>query len=319
MKAHVDCRVCGKKVFVSVRKDRERWTCGSKECLSVVIGDRNRGKPSPKKGLVSPLPSKSCPECGKTFSYTPRKTREQRFCSAPCGNSNKRGKFSPPNKGTGKTVDRTCPTCGKQETLPQNPKPSKFCSKECLEGSDFRQRVWDSPESRSRASDSAKKRVTDEFRLWASERMKRMNTDPIIREKISNSLRGREFVSRGGNGEFTPQQLILHDLLGWPMEVPIPTGNPKWRSARVDLAHPTLKIAVECDGYSHNTSKQKNRDKKKAWMLQQMGWLLVRFWNSRIDKDTDAVISEILAQEKFASPQSSILKGKMLPKSTTLK
>lgn len=77
------------------------------------------------------------------------------------------------------------------------------------------------------------------------------------------------------------------------MECAIPTGNPQWPCAIVDLAHPTLLIAIEVDGSSHHTSKQKNRDKRKSQMLTALGWVVLRFWNAEITRDLDRVLDAI--------------------------
>lgn len=133
--------------------------------------------------------------------------------------------------------------------------------------------------------------------------MRELNRNPEIRVKTTVKLQGRTFANRGGNGQLTPQQETLHKALGWAMEHAVATGNPKWKAAVVDLAEPSLKIAIECDGASHHTKKQKNRDRKKAQMLEALGWVVLRFWNSRVDNELDQVLQEIRAIEKSRSSQ----------------
>jgi hypothetical protein len=122
--------------------------------------------------------------------------------------------------------------------------------------------------------------------------------DPEVRERISASLRGKGFCGeRGGNGQITPQQSTLAKRLGpgWEVEYPIPTGVSKWHTALVDIANPDLRIAVEVDGASHKTKKQKNRDRRKEKMLRDVGWKILRFWNSQVDEDSEAVLAAIAA------------------------
>jgi hypothetical protein len=118
---------------------------------------------------------------------------------------------------------------------------------------------------------------------------------PEHREKASAKLRGRTFSGiRGGNGQLTSQQTTLASALGWEMEVTIPSGNPKWPVLVVDIGNLDLKIAVEVDGYSHRTAKQKNRDQMKTEMLKAIDWFLIRFWNSEVDNDLEKCVSSVL-------------------------
>ena len=143
---------------------------------------------------------------------------------------------------------------------------------------------------------------TEERRALAREHARWMNGDATIRAKSATTTRGRTFCGeRGGNGQLTEAQRLLHNALGWPMEYPIRTGNPSWPVAVVDLAEPELKIAIECDGRSHYSRKQRNRDTRKTAMLAALGWTVLRFWNSQITGDLVAVLDTIRSCERAGS------------------
>ena len=143
---------------------------------------------------------------------------------------------------------------------------------------------------------------TEGRRAISREHARQMNKDVTIREKIAATARGRTFCGkRGGNGQLTPAQLLLHEALDWPMEYPIRAGNPSWTVAVVDLAEPQSKIAIECDGRSHYTRKQRNRDARKTAMLTALGWTVLRFWNSQITGDLAATLDKTRRCEPAAS------------------
>jgi hypothetical protein len=125
--------------------------------------------------------------------------------------------------------------------------------------------------------------------------MHRLNGDPDVRARMAATLRGRTFSGRrGGNGQLTREQETLATALGWPMEYGIPTGVPGWPCARVDLTHPALLIAIEVDGASHHTRKQRNRDRRKEGMLTAAGWIVLRFWNAEVASALDRVVAGVL-------------------------
>ena len=109
---------------------------------------------------------------------------------------------------------------------------------------------------------------------------------------------------RGGNGNLTIQQQSLHAALGagWVMEYNVKEAAlPNWRVVAVDLAYPTLRLAVEVDGASHRSTKQRNRDQRKAKMLTDTGWTLIRFWNSKIDQDLLGAVEDVQRQMTILS------------------
>lgn len=65
------------------------------------------------------------------------------------------------------------------------------------------------------------------------------------------------------------------------MEFPIPMGNVGTPS-RIDIAIPSLRLAIEVDGSSHAIQSRKEVDAKKERVLRQRDWTLLRFSNREI-------------------------------------
>jgi len=270
------CPICG-RTFIAKRKSTR--TCGRSDCQDLL-----RRK---EAGIT-----KICPVCGQEF--TPRKysTREQLTCSRSCGAKYRRQRGHAPPSRRKERVWLTCEYCGEkfQCKRKHKEKTRRFCSRSCA------------AKARHRANPKLREHLrhkTERARRLSSERMKRNNPmgRPEIRAKVSVALRGRGWLAkvRGGQGAPMPApQLLLHKITGWPTEYAIPTGNPKWHTAMVDLACPELKIAVECDGLSHNTKRQKSRDRIKDQMLAEKGWLVMRFSNQEILKQTGRVLRRII-------------------------
>lgn len=256
-----------------------------------------------------PIIRKLCPVCGEAFKCWKRPRREHKTCSRVCGAQLRWKDYKPqPPKVTMHPI--ICKHCGKP--FYNQLRTRQFCSYSCSSSA-----RWQDPAFVANIVPRMKN--NENQRRIASERMKRLNKDPNIRAKSTATKRGRSFSStRGGNGQLTPEQLLLQKALGWPVEYPIPTGNPSWRCATVNLAFPGLKIAVECDGASHRTKKQKNRDARKKVILEGLGWTVLRFWNSEITGNLDTVLARIRRAVEVRSEALSPSAQK-IPGSTTLK
>lgn len=112
--------------------------------------------------------------------------------------------------------------------------------------------------------------------------------DPVTRAKAAASLSalGKTPWLMGGNGRGpTKPQAMLANLLGWPMEVPVTNGRSVYL---IDIANQALKIAVEVDGNSHNTAKQKRIDRHKEKRLASLGWCVLRFTNKQVMERLEA-------------------------------
>lgn len=123
------------------------------------------------------------------------------------------------------------------------------------------------------------------------ERIRQLNptNDPKVRAKLSAVLTGRPFpTEQGGNGRPLPQpQLELLRALGdgWISELAVSLGGrqPGYpTNYKLDVANPDLKIGIEADGFTHRTTKQKDKDRKKGEKLASLGWIVLRFWNHDI-------------------------------------
>ena len=55
----------------------------------------------------------------------------------------------------------------------------------------------------------------------------------------------------------------------------------------VDFACVSCKVVVEADGESHLTSQR--RDRQRTVLLDAEGWQVLRFWNTEVYEDLDAV------------------------------
>ncbi|MGW1060246.1 endonuclease domain-containing protein [Micromonospora rubida] len=63
--------------------------------------------------------------------------------------------------------------------------------------------------------------------------------------------------------------------------------------ARVDLAWPDLKVAVEYDGLWHHDPDQFHRDRKRLNHLLGDGWIVLHVTSKRMKEDFDGVLTEI--------------------------
>lgn len=59
----------------------------------------------------------------------------------------------------------------------------------------------------------------------------------------------------------------------------------------VDFYSPSLKIAIELDGFSHKDNKE--YDKIRTSYLNSRKIKVMRFWNSEVEKDLEGVINRI--------------------------
>lgn len=114
-------------------------------------------------------------------------------------------------------------------------------------------------------------------------------SDKQSREKMRQTLLRIQHkpIVRGGNGKLLPlpQLALLHALGdGWVAEYVVNTGD-KSRfhpyAYKIDIANPVLKIAIEVDGPSHNTTERRAQDTKKTNLLTSLGWSVYRVSNAK--------------------------------------
>jgi len=148
----------------------------------------------------------------------------------------------------------------------------------------------------------------------SSLRMKLRNPmrDPVNVEKMRQSLKGRTFLSRGGNSKLTRQQVSLYEALtdfGFSAELEGPIGTKAIRGAlpslpkcyRVDVAIESLKLAIEVDGNSHKQKLWRFLDHRKEIALGLLGWSVLRFWNAEVDADIHSVVERVISSMSTTS------------------
>lgn len=76
-----------------------------------------------------PNPTKTCPQCGVTFSQcNPAKLSAVTYCSAACGHASRRGRPS----GRANRIEKQCVICGESFTVNKSRESSaKYCSHKC--------------------------------------------------------------------------------------------------------------------------------------------------------------------------------------------
>ena len=143
-------------------------------------------------------------------------------------------------------------------------------------------------------------------RRYASQRMtlnNPMHKEPS-RRKLQATLRamGHAPKIRGGNGRGpTRAQCLLAEVLGqdWQMEYVVKTHVPKINpqhiatSYKLDLAHPSLMIALEIDGISHASLIRKAQDCKKEQVLCGFGWTVLRCTNQEVIEQTQQCVQMV--------------------------
>ena len=216
-----------------------------------------------------PLPATiHCGWCQMKFKP---KRATTKFCSRQCATTSQMSKTSArkniSKKNTKEKVSVPCECCGKQMLLlpcyAYGKRPRRFCDRSC----------------RSK---------------WIRATLPNPMENPETVAKARASMKGRTFLSRGGNGQPTKPQLLLAKVTGLPIEYPIPTKAVKGQFEslpdcyKVDLADPKKKLAIEVDGHSHRSKKWRFLDRRKTEVLNALGWSVLRFTNEEVLTDPKA-------------------------------
>jgi len=61
----------------------------------------------------------------------------------------------------------------------------------------------------------------------------------------------------------------------------------------VDFLCPAKRLIIELDGGHHNADEQAQDDRERQAWLEKEGYRVVRFWNSEISSDRNAVLEKI--------------------------
>ena len=75
----------------------------------------------------------------------------------------------------------------------------------------------------------------------------------------------------------------------------------------VDFLCPAKRLIIELDGGHHNEDETAKRDLERQGWLEREGYRVIRFWNSEITADLNAVLERIYvelygAREAEATP-----------------
>lgn len=242
---------------------------------------------------------KLCMGCGNPFPKRSKKRGRYvyKFCNMKCAGLYRTGKARKP------VPKLECKVCGKEVVGLSLSKAREahrenyvYCSPVCKK--QFTSKLF----SKTMRATNLKRRHL------LSARMKQKNPTkmPGVLERISTSMRGRTFLSRGGNGQLTVPQMKLAELTGLPTEFAVITGEARnhFKSVphcyKVDLACPEVKLAIEVDGNTHKTKRWKFLDARKTEILNSIGWTVLRFWNKEVMEDGTA------CAEKVASTISTL-------------
>lgn len=199
---------------------------------------------------------------------------------------------------------RVCEWCG--EPFMGLKPTSHFCSKRCSTTS----RVTPEMRERSRrAMNEIRNRPEVQAKLAAHLASSRNPVkDPEVRAKAHAVLRSQGFPSlTGGNGRGpTEPQRLLAEAMGWPMEHVVPTGRPRSPGLpthyKLDIAEPSLMVAIEVDGHSHTTARVAAADARKEAFLRSRGWTVLRFSNRSVMTDMPTVLKAITSTTSKREP-----------------
>jgi very-short-patch-repair endonuclease len=78
------------------------------------------------------------------------------------------------------------------------------------------------------------------------------------------------------------------DGLGFRRQFPI-------RNFIVDFACPEHRLVVEVDGIQHGDESTQQADLDRTALLEEDGWIVLRFWNDEVMRNIDGVCDHILA------------------------
>jgi very-short-patch-repair endonuclease len=73
----------------------------------------------------------------------------------------------------------------------------------------------------------------------------------------------------------------------------------------VDFFCPAKRLIIELDGGHHNDDETAERDRKRQLWLEQEGYRVIRFWNSEINGELNAVLERIYV-ELYGSREAAI-------------
>jgi very-short-patch-repair endonuclease len=82
--------------------------------------------------------------------------------------------------------------------------------------------------------------------------------------------------------------LVFAGLPQPAVQYEVPAAN-----ARLDLAYPELKVAIEYDGDHHRERRQFQRDVARLNRLRMAGWIVLRFTADDVLRHPDIVVAQV--------------------------
>ena len=104
-----------------------------------------------------------------------------------------------------------------------------------------------------------------------------------------------------------------HERIVWRALKELPMGGTHFRRQApigpyvVDFFCPAKRLIIELDGGHHNEDTTAERDNKRQAWLEQEGYKVIRFWNSDVTGDLNAVMERIYAEVHGASDAEALL------------
>lgn len=220
-------------------------------------------------------------ELTKTQVYDVLRGRNSGSCSRACGilgihykNISEKPKYTVRRR---KIFKNTCDVCGID--FENTVKNQKTCGVKCAG-------------------------VLSSKRMFENNPMKDVST----RIKVSETLKSMGYKPKiqGGNGRgATKFQQILFDQLiavddSFELEAIEKTGEyaKQFRAPnhyKIDIASRKNMIAIEVDGFSHNSNKIKECDERKTILLNLKGWKVLRLSNSQIEKELANCVQMVMS------------------------
>jgi len=215
----------------------------------------------------------TCEICGTTFTSRQNK----RFCSQTCA-----GKFIGQHYSGSVTQKRTFVTCaGCGVEFYRASKKVRFCSPACA----------------NRLHTAVRKLRPKVCVFCEAEFQPARRGQLFCSKRCYLDQKARSYVALGGLSEvqFRLWQGLGGADAGWQPEFWVGVfGRCNALShLKLDLAFPSQKLAVECDGPEHKLEDKRVNDRARDGWLATQGWTVLRFSNQEIRSSFDSVVAKI--------------------------
>lgn len=159
-------------------------------------------------------------------------------------------------------------------------------------------------ERAEKVANACRQRMKDRPELKVALRQRMLTCNPMrhaeCRQAVSRALAGRPWPSvRGGNGtgpsraEKVLMELFPDAIWNHGVKTGLWNGSGYPPVYKVDIAFPSIKLAVEADGLCHNTPFRREKDHKKQEYLEELGWTVLRYSNKQIFQNPTFVQADI--------------------------